>query len=145
MMGKRSLTLGMPQRHCLGPKGASAGRIGWAKQSNHRYSQGSGQMQRAGVAPDEQPGAPGEGDKLAYGAAQLKGMSAAGLNHGCSQRFFTLSCVYQGLQSMHSQGAGHFAKAFGWPLLRSPACAGIDDDKAGNAQPLNLGLCPGCG
>src|SRR5947209_20609119 len=102
-------------------------------------------MQRAGIAADKHPGAPGQGNKLAYGAAQLKGMSTAGLNHGCSQRFFTLSCVYQGLQSMHSQGAGHFAKALGKPLLRSPACAGIDDDKAGNAQPLNLVLSPGYG
>src|SRR5579859_594196 len=145
MVRKRGLAFRVSQHDRFCSKRAGSNRISRAEQTNHRYAQCGCKMQWAGVTTNEQTGAAGQGYELRYGAAKFKGISAACLDHGCGQSFFSGSRVHQSLQTVDSQSPRHLPVTLGWPLLCPPTGARIDDDKAGNTQSLDFRLRPASG
>src|SRR5205807_1618535 len=83
-----------------------------------------------------------QSDELAHSAVKLKCVATACLDHRTSQSFFSGSGIHQRLQSVNSKGASHLSIPLRRPLLGAPACSGIDDDKAGNPQPLDFPVDP---
>src|SRR5215471_21377572 len=144
VMRESGFAIGMAQSDSLCPKWSGTRGISRAKQAYNRNVQSRGEVKRPGISANEQTCATSESDELRDSAGDCKSIVVAGDDERVRQQFFACpGSVDQGLEIMASERLCHQAVANGRPLLGAPACAGIHDDKAGDAQPHDFRIGPG--
>src|SRR5581483_9381110 len=103
---------------------------GGPEDRHDRNAQGRGQVERAGIAADEERGPLSQGDQFTQRAGDGMSRSAAVPLHFPGELFFARSVVDQRLDARSFiKMAGDLAVSFGGPLFRSPTSAGIQDRK----------------
>src|SRR5215467_9886774 len=107
----------MTQDHSFRAKRSGTNVVGGAKQSHNGNFQSSGEMQRAGISPDEQARAPGQGNELSDGAGKLKAIPMARSDDSLCPWLFSGSGVYQSFQIVPRQALRDLSKALRWPLF----------------------------
>ena len=115
------------RRGGFGAVGAVAAGVGGAVDADDGLAERAGEVERAGIAGDEEPDAAGKGDELGKGADDGAGAISGSGNDCGGEGLFAGTGVDENGDAGVGEGRGDRSVALGGPAFCAPAGAGVDE------------------